>query len=314
MGISLDGVWWTDDELARADTDRRQGYKPTEMRHWVTADGAPGPTGEGGFRAEADRYHLYVAWNCPWAHRTLLMRIAKRLKGLISTSICVPLRNEQGWVFEQDGEYVDRLFGSAALHEVYTRGAPGFSGRVTVPVLFDIVTGRIVNNESTDIVRMLDDAFVEVAPESPSSYPEALRSDIDAWNATIQQDLNRGVYRAGFATTQDAYELAVSGVFKTLDLVESHLAEAAFLCGDHPTEADWRLLPTLVRFDPGYYSAFKCNLRRIADYPHLSSYARRLAELPSVSDTIKPDIYRRGYHSRSDARNPFGIVPVGPVA
>ena len=313
MGISVEGVWWTDDDLARADTDLRKTHVPTELRHWVTADGSPGPTGDGGFKAEAGRYHLYVAWNCPWAHRTLLLRTVKGLRDAISVSVTTPARNDQGWVFDAEGEYSDRLFGSAALHEIYSRGAPGFSGRVTVPVLFDKATGRIVNNESADIVRMLNGAFADVGPHSPDMYPQELRPEIEVWNALIHQDLNKGVYRAGFATSQDAYELAAATVFKTLDLIEGQLAEAPYLCGDRPTEADWRLLPTLVRFDVGYYSAFKCNLHRIADYSHLSAYVRRLADVPGVRETIKPDIYRRGYYSRSDARNPFGIVPVGPT-
>ena len=313
MGISVDGAWLTDEDLARADTDLRKTHVPTVLRHWVTRDGAPGPTGEGGFKAEAGRYHLYVAWNCPWAHRTLILRAVKRLQGLLSFSCTNPARNEQGWVFDPAGEFSDRLFGAAALHEIYSRGTPGFSGRVTVPVLFDKATGRIVNNESADIARMLNSAFAGIAPESPDCYPEALRPAIDGWNAVIHQDLNKGVYRAGFATTQAAYELAAKSVFKTLDLVEVQLAETPYLCGDRLTEADCRLLPTLVRFDAGYYSAFKCNLRRIADYPHLSAYVSRLANIPGLHETIKLDIYRRGYHSRSDARNPSGVVPVGPL-
>ena len=314
MGISVDGAWLTDEDLARADTDLRKTHVPTVLRHWVTPDGAPGPSGEGGFKAEAGRYHLYVAWNCPWAHRTLILRAIKRLEGLISFSCTTPARTDQGWVFDPAGEFSDQLFGAAALHEIYTRGAPGFSGRVTVPVLFDKATGRIVNNESADIARMLNNAFAEIAPESPDCYPEALRPAIDGWNAVIHQDLNKGVYRAGFATTQAAYEVAATTVFRTLDLVEAQLAKTPYLCGDRLTEADCRLLPTLVRFDVGYYSAFKCNLRRIADYPHLSAYVGRMAATPGLRETIKLDIYRCGYHSRSDARNPSGVVPVGPLS
>ena len=313
MGICVDGTWMTDADLARADVDSRKTRVPTELRNWVTADGSPGRTGRGGFRAKAGRYHLYVAWNCPWAHRTLILRIVKRLEGLIAVSVACPARTDQGWVFDAAGEYSDRLFGAAAMHEVYTRSEPGYNGRVTVPVLFDTAGGRIVSTESHHIVRMLNGAFAHIAPESPDFYPEELRPEIDGWNDLIYRDLNRGVYMAGFARMQDAYELAARAVFAVLDRIEAQLGTTPYLCGERPTEADWRLLPTLVRFDVGYYSAFKCNLRRIADYRHLPAYIGRLADVPGLRETIKPDIYRRGYHSRSDDRNPSGVVPIGPA-
>ncbi len=312
MGKLVDGQWITD-EIAAAAPDGRWTRAETLYRNWLTADGSPGPDGQPGFRAEPDRYHLYVAWNCPWAHRTLLARAFKRLEALLPISICAPRRTDQGWVFADDPAFADKLYGSHSLHEVYTRGDPSASGRVTVPVLWDLDTERIVSNESADIVRMLDTAFVDCAPQAPRLYPADLAGDIDRWNALIHPKLNNGVYRAGFATSQAAYDEAVTDVFETLDTIEAQLARTAYLTGDRVTEADLRLFPTLARFDVAYFGAFKCNIRRLIDYPNLWRFARAIYALPGVADTVKLDLYKRGYFSPSPKRNPHGIVPGGPA-
>lgn len=291
----------------------------TSFRSWITPDGSPGPTGEGGFPAEAGRYHLYVAWNCPWAHRTLLARVLKRLEGAISISVAKPRRTKAGWVYEPaEGEFGDPLLGVHALSEVYLRGDPGYSGSHTVPVLWDSVRETVVSNESAEIIRMLDSAFDRVVPEAEGAirlYPSddaALTERIDAMNERVYRTLNNGVYRAGFARTQSAYDEAVREVFASLDALDALLSTQRYLCGDQQTEADWRLFPTLVRFDVAYHSAFRCNQRRVVDYPSLWAYARELYQTPGVAETVRFDIYRRGYHSPSELRNPFGIVPIGP--
>lgn len=314
MGTMIAGVYHTDDDLTRTRADGEWQRARSVLRNWVTADGAPGPTGNGGFTAERDRYHLYAAWNCPWAHRALLARVVKRLEEVISVSYAAPRRTDQGWVFDPDSGYPDTLLGVAALHEVYARGAERYTGRVTVPVLWDRATGRIVSNESADIVRMLNTAFDGLSDgPAPDLYPEAFRGEIDRWNDLIYPTLNNGVYRAGFASTQSAYDTAVGEVFATLDEIETRLAENAFLCGDALTEADLRLFPTLARFDVAYHGAFKCNRRRIVDHPNLWAYARKLYAMPGISETVDFAIYRRGYFSPSAKRNPHGIVPAGPM-
>jgi putative glutathione S-transferase len=271
------------------------------IRHRITRDGASG------FPAEAGRYHLYAAWNCPWAHRALLIRVEKRLEEAITVSYARPRRTEEGWVYDAEGPYSDPLMGVAALHEVYARDADPYTGRVTVPVLWDKVAGRAVSNESADIVRMLNDAF-----DGPDLAPAGLRDEIDAWNARIYATVNNGVYRAGFARTQAAYDEAVREVFETLDEIEAVLSRQPWLCGDRFTEADLRLFPTLARFDVAYHYAFKCNIRRLIDYPALWAYARRIYHRPGVAGTVAFDIYKRGYFSPSELRNPLGIVPAGP--
>lgn len=314
MSSLVKGIWVDDaDASKKTKTDGSWQRSASLLRNWVTRDGAPGPTGEGGFKAEAGRYHLYVAWNCPWAHRTLIFRALKKLDGLIDVSWVRPRRTDQGWVFDVDGEYRDRLFGADALHEIYTRAVPDYSGKVTVPVLWDNQSGRIVSNESAEIIRMLNIAFVDVAPESPNYVPDNLVDEIDAWNDKIYNNLNNGVYRAGFASTQEAYDSAVQDVFATLDEVDEQLSKTPYLCGDQPTEADWRMLPTLVRFDVAYVGAFKCNIRRLVDYKHLWPYARRLYQHPGIAETVRFDVYKQGYYSPSPKRNPLGIVPLGPV-
>ena len=304
MGQMIDGQWVTDEGI-RAQKSGEFKRKPSLLRDMVS-------TGVGAkFPAESGRYHLYIAWNCPWAHRTVLMRALKGLQNHVSLSVAAPRRNDQGWVFDADRGYKDDLFGSKALHEVYAKGATGYTGRVTVPVLFDIKTNQIVNNESEDIVRILNSGFGDLANKT-DFYPEALQPQIDAWNERIYHSLNNGVYRAGFAESQQAYDAAVKDVFEILDRLEEQLGRTEYLMGDELTEADIRLFPTLVRFDVGYYSAFKCDHNRLIDFPNLWSYARQIYHIPGVKDTVFFNIYRKGYNSPSPKRNIHGIVPIAP--
>jgi len=312
MGLLVDGIWDKDATGDSVASDRFERSK-AQIRNWVTKDGSPGPTGGGGFKAESGRYHLFVAWNCPWAHRTLLMRALKGLQSHIPISVLAPKRTDAGWVFDPDIGYTDRLTGAAALHEIYTAGTEAYTGRVTVPVLFDTKTGKLVSNESAEIIRMFNEAFQDLADTQSDYSPAHLLPEIDDWNAYIYPKLNNGVYRTGFARSQAAYDEGVKDVFEALDRIEKVLATRTWLLGDQLTEADIRLFPTLARFDVAYWSAFKCNLRRLIDYPNLWAYARRFFALPGVAETVKLDIYRRGYHSQSEVRNPHGIVPLGPL-
>jgi putative glutathione S-transferase len=275
------------------------------IRHRITADGSSG------FPARPGRYHLYAAWNCPWAHRVLLARVEKGLEAAITVSHARPRRIGAGWVFDREGPFSDPLKGVAALHEVYAADAEPYTGRITVPLLWDRVADRAVSNGSADIVRMLNDAFGE-DHGGTDLVPDDLRDEIDAWNARIYRDVNNGVYRAGFARTQEAYDTAVHEVFAALDAIEAHLAGRTWLCGDRFTEADLRLFPTLARFDVAYHHAFRCNIRRLVDYPRLWAYARAIYHRPGVADTVRFDIYKQGYFSPSELRNPLGIVPAGP--
>lgn len=308
MGMLLDGVWRSDAEVARTDPDGAWRRAPAQLRSWITQDGKAGPTGQGGYTPAPGRYHLYAAWNCPWAHRALLARVELGLEDAIDVSMVAPRRTDQGWVFDPARGFEDALFSANALHEVYSRGKPDYTGRVTVPLLWDRATGTIVSNESADIVRMLNDGF----GGRIDLYPEALRSRIDAWNDRIYPKLNNGVYRAGFATSQAAYDVAVNDVFETLDRIEDTLTHQPFLTGDRFTEADLRLVPTLVRFDAAYFQAFKCSRNRLIDFPHVWAYARRLYHRPGIAQTVRFDIYRQGYNSPSPLRNPHGIVPARP--
>ncbi|MEM7541721.1 MAG: glutathione S-transferase C-terminal domain-containing protein [Pseudomonadota bacterium] len=307
MGMLIDGRWESDDVSSTA-KDGSWRRAPSSFRNWLQTSDAD----DSQFPAAPSRYHLYAAWNCPWAHRALLVRNAKGLTPHIAVSFAKPARSEQGWIFASDGEFRDRLFGVHALHELYTRADPGFTGRVTVPVLWDTETDKIVSNESADIVRMFNDAFARWTPGAVDLYPESHRREIEQWNERIHRTVNNGVYRAGFATSQAAYDEAVSALFETLELIERTLQQSRYLCGDDITEADWRLFPTLARFDVAYHSAFKCNLKRITDFPALWKYARQLYHWPGVKDTVRFDVYRAGYHSKSEKRNPHGIVPIGP--
>ena len=316
MGVMIDGRWTTDDDASKLvfDDNGRWLRPQSSIRHWVTADGSAGPTGEAGFRAEAGRYHLYVSYGCPWAHRTLLLRQLKGLTDHISVSMALPRRSDQGWIFSEDASGDgEACLGKHALWEVYAESHPGFTGRVTVPLLYDKSSGQAVNNESSEIVRMLNSAFNSAGGNDLDFYPVHLRDEIDAVNKRTYDGLNNGVYRAGFASSQAAYEEGFDLVFATLDWLDARLATRRYLCGDSQTEADWRVFPTLVRFDVAYHYAFKCNLRRLQDYEHLWPYTRDLYQTPGVAELVFPDLYKYGYFSISELRNPLGIVPKGPI-
>ena len=310
----VNGKWMADWQPVQA-KDEKGGFvrQTSSFRNWVTPDGSAGPTGEGGFKAEPGRYHLYVALICPWASRTLIGRKLKKLDEVISLSVVEPALSEQGWRFgDYPGSDHDTVNGATYLHELYSRADPAINGRATVPVLWDRKRGTIVNNESADILRMMNSGFGELADDSIDLYPAELREEIEALNARIYPALNNGVYRAGFATTQGAYEEAFAQVFAMLDELEARLGDGRkFLSGDRFTEADIRLFVTLVRFDPAYHGLFKCNLRRIADYPTLDAYVARVLAIPGVRETVDIDHIKRGYYSIK-ALNPTGIVPVGP--
>lgn len=310
----VDGKWSAEWHPVQA-TDAKGGFvrQSSGFRHWVTPDGAPGPTGDGGFAAEAGRYHLYVALICPWASRTLIARRLKGLEDAIGITIVDPRLGAEGWAFGgYPGAGEDRLNGARHLHEIYTRADPHYTGRATVPVLWDTRTGTIVSNESADILRMLNLGFGDLARDGIDLYPHALRAEIDALNAEIYPALNNGVYRTGFATTQAAYEEAFDGVFAMLDRLEARLAaNGPFLLGPAFTEADIRLFVTLIRFDAAYHGLFKCNLRRVADYPALSRFLRDALAIEGVRETVDIDHIKAGYYSIG-ALNPNGIVPKGP--
>ncbi len=313
MGFMIKGVYHEGEDVgANLPTGEFERTKST-IRNWITADGAPGPTGNGGFTPDKNRYHLFVAWNCPWAHRTLLTRTIKQLEEHISISVARPNRNEQGWIFDQSGEFSDPLFGFDAVHQVYSKDPIKYTGRITVPVLWDKKQNCMVSNESADIVRMLNTAFADISPNAPDLYPTRLAKEIDVWNEMIYAKVNNGVYRAGFASTQSAYEAAAIELFENLDAIDKHLSTHRYLCGDTFTEADVRLFPTLARFDVAYHYAFKCNLKKLSDYQNLWPYAREIYQMPGVADTVRFDIYKRGYFSKSEKRNPLGIVPIGPI-
>jgi glutathionyl-hydroquinone reductase len=281
-------------------------------RNWITPADPLSKNPASEFPAEANRYHIYAAWNCPWAHRCLLTRKFKRLEETISVSYAAPRRTELGWVFDSSAGYRDDLYNATALAEIYARDNDNYQGRITVPVLWDRKTEQIVNNESADIIIMLNNTFEDVAPRSINLYPENIRADIDDWNEDIYLNLNNGVYRAGFADNQEAYENAVGDVFDCMSRIETHLTSSRFLVGSEITLADLRLFPTLARFDVGYFGAFKCNLKRLIDFQNLWNYARDIYHTPGVAETVKFDIYKPGYFSPSEKRNPFGIVPLGP--
>lgn len=309
MGLLINGAWHAETPLV-ATKDGAFVRNESPFRNWVTADGAPGPTGEGGFKAEHGRYHLYVSLACPWAHRTLIFRVLNGLQDSIGLSVVNWLMLDHGWTFvEGEGVVPDPIQNARFLHQVYTAADPRFTGKVTVPVLWDKARGTIVSNESADIIRMLDSAW----GGGGRHYPEALREEIDALNARIYDTLNNGVYKAGFATTQAAYEAAVHPLFETLDWLEGILSRRRYLCSDTITEADWRLFPTLLRFDAVYAGHFKCDRRRIADYPALSGYLRELYQWPGVRETVNFSHIRRHYYESHRDLNPHGIVPVGPV-
>jgi putative glutathione S-transferase len=283
------------------------------FRHWITADGSGGSSGEGGFPAAPGRYHIYVSYACPWAHRTLILRVLKGLKQVISVSVVHPLMPAESWVFgDYPGSTPDHVHGFGRLRQLYDQSAPGFDGVVTVPVLYDKERRVIVNNESSEIIRMLNRAFDAWGRPDLDFYPEPLRAEIDAVNALVYENVNNGVYRAGFATTQEAYEAAYDRLFHTLDVLEARLSKRRYLVGDRITEADWRLFTTLVRFDAVYHGHFKCNRRRLVDYPSLWGYARELYQVPGVAETVRMDHIKLHYYGSHRGINPTGIVPKGP--
>lgn len=308
------GRWVSDWHPVQA-TDEKGGFvrQTSSFRNWITPDGSAGPTGEGGFPAEKGRYHLYVAYICPWASRTLIARKLKKLEEVVSLSVVEPALTDQGWRFgDYPGATRDEVNGATYLHEIYTLADPQVSGRATVPVLWDRKRRTIVNNESADILRMFNSGFGALADNSVDLCPQDLREEIEALNARIYPSLNNGVYRAGFATTQEAYEEAFHEVFAMLDELEARFADGRrFLSDDRFTEADIRLFVTLIRFDPAYYGLFKCNLRRLVDYPALKAYVGRVLAIPGVRETVNLDHIKRGYYSIK-ALNPTGIVPLGP--
>ncbi len=309
MGQLVEGVWKTDWYDTKS-TGGRFVRKDSAFRNWITADGGAGPTGEAGFPAEAGRYHLIVSYACPWAHRTLIFRRLKGLESLVTVSAVEPLMLEDGWTFAEP----EPETGARTAWQVYVKADPAYSGRATVPILWDRKRQTIVSNESADIIRMFNSAFdgLPGVDATLDFYPASLRDDIDRINARVYDTVNNGVYKAGFATTQDAYEEAVSALFDSLDWLEARLGETRYLLGDRITEADWRLFTTLLRFDPVYVGHFKCNIRRIADYPNLSGYLRDLFQHPGIAGTCDFATIKQHYYGSHATINPTGIVPAGP--
>ena len=312
MGELRNGEWVTGgfDTSNSGDFERQ----PTRFRNWITPDGAPGPSGDGGFPAASGRYHLYVSLACPWAHRTLIFRALKGLEGHITVDAVHPFMGADGWSFDSDfpGATGDRVLGKRFLREVYTEAEPRATGRVTVPVLWDRERGTIVSNESAEIIRMLNSAFDGITGNRDDYWPEALRGEIEAVNERVYETVNNGVYRAGFATGQGAYDRAVRALFESLDWLEARLSTQRYLVGDRLTEADWRLVTTLFRFDPVYHGHFKCNRRRLVDYPSLWAYARELYQVPGVAETVDFRHIVEHYHRSHESVNPHRIVPIGP--
>jgi putative glutathione S-transferase len=313
MGVMLQGVWQKEDGFP-ADAAGRFTRAASPLRNWITPDGAAGPSGRGGFAAESGRYHLYVSLACPWAHRTLIVRTLKGLTDTIGLSVVNWFMGADGWTFEPaPGVIADPIHHARFLHQVYAAGDPAYSGRVTVPVLWDRKTAQIVNNESSEIIRMFNSAFDGIGAWPVDFYPSDLREDIDTLNARIYETVNNGVYRAGFARSQQAYDEAVTALFASLDWLEGMLSGRRFLLGDRLTEADWRLFTTLIRFDTVYVGHFKCNIRRIADYKHLSRYLRELYHAPRIAPTVDFFHIKHHYYESHRHLNPGGIVTAGPV-
>ncbi len=314
MGLLIDGKWhdnWYDTEKTGGAFKRQE----SQFRNWITADGSAGPSGDGGFKAEAGRYHLYVSHACPWAHRTLIFRSLKGLADLIDVSVVHPDMMSDGWTFDTDfdGATGDRQFDLPFARDIYTRANPTFTGRVTVPILWDKERGTIVSNESSEIIRMFNSAFDGITGNTDDYWPENLRAAIEPINHRIYDTVNNGVYKSGFATTQDAYDAAVVPLFDSLDWIEEILSRNRYLTGDRVTEADWRLLTTLLRFDLVYHLHFKCNRRRIVDYPNLWAYTRELYQWEGVAETVHFDHIVRHYHYSHDSINPHRIIPINPI-
>ena len=316
MGMLIRGQLtedWLGEEISDGDFKRME----STFRNWITPDGSAGPTGNSGFAAEADRYHLYVSMACPWAHRTVIFRKLKQLENFIGLSIVESDMLDDGWSFsistDSDNKYTDHLYAYKYMHQLYTRADKNFTGQITVPVLWDKKLNTIVNNESSEIIRMLNSAFNALTEDETDYYPEQLRSKIDTINQPIYENINNGVYRCGFATTQDNYENAFNRLFNELDNVEHILSENRYLLGKQLTEADWRLFTTLVRFDSVYVGHFKCNLKRIADYPNLFNYLRELYQLPGIAETVDMNYIKRHYYYSHTSVNPTQIIPKGPA-
>jgi len=313
MGLLVDGKWvdqWYDTDA----TDGKFERSESQFRNWVTADGSAGPSGEGGFKAEPDRYHLYVSLACPWAHRTLIMRTLKGLESMITVSVVNPYMRDHGWTFVKDeGVVADPIFNAEYMHQIYTAADPKYTGRVTIPVLWDKKQNKFVSNESSEIIRMFNSAFDGVGAKAGDYYPEALRAEIDHINDKVYDNVNNGVYKSGFATTQQAYEEAVYPLFDTLDELEEILSKQRYLVGEQITEADWRLFTTLIRFDAVYHGHFKCNLKQIEDYPNLSDYVRELYQWPGIAETVNMKHIKEHYYRSHNTINPTEVVPAGPV-
>lgn len=310
MGLMINGKW---DNDATIPSDARGHFirEASRFRHWVTDDGSAGPSGAGGFKAEPGRYHLFVSPSCPWAHRTLIMRKLKQLEGIVSMSMADRPKSE-GWAYSQSiDDFQPCADGVFRLHQLYSATDPAYTGKVTVPTLWDRHRRTVVNNESSEIIRMFNSAFRAWTDVAYDFYPEALRDEIDRVNEFVYTHLNNGVYRAGFAQSQAAYEEAARKVFQGLDLLEERLGQHRYLAGERITEADWRAFPTLLRFDLVYYSHFKCNLRRVQDYPNLANYLRELYQWPGIKGTFDLDKIKEGYYGQRNV-NPTGIVPLGP--
>ncbi len=311
MGMLIDGEWkdvWYDTQSTGGRFKRSQ----SQFRHWITTDGFRGPTGESGFKAERDRYHLYASYACPWAHRVLIYLALKGLDSFIDVSFVHWFMGKNGWTFEQDKQHIvcDKLFNFKFLHQVYTKALPSYTGRVTVPILWDKKRQQIVSNESSDIIRMLNTAFDNIGAKPGDYYPKENRNEIDALNERIYHSINNGVYKCGFATSQHAYDEAIVPLFNMLDELELRLEKQTFLCGSEPLEADWRLFPTLFRFDAIYFSHFKCAKKRLQDYPNLWAYTKKMYHWPGISQTTNLDHARYHYFQSHSTINPSRIVPV----
>jgi putative glutathione S-transferase len=313
MGLLIEGQWhdqWYDTKKNHGEFVREQ----SQFRNWITTDGQPGPTGGGGFAAEKDRYHLYVSYACPWAHRTLIFRALKNLENIISVDVVHPFMMENGWEFDPTKpEFSDSLFHSRYLFEIYQKALPRCTGRVTVPILWDKKQNTIVNNESAEIIRMLNSAFNVITGNTDNYFPNQYAKEIDDINQFVYDNINNGVYRCGFATTQEAYEQSFDALFSALETIEKRLAKQQYLIKDVLTEADWRLFTTLIRFDVVYYSHFKCNLKRIIDYPHLHRYLKQLYAIPKIAPTVHFDQIKQHYFFSHKHINPTQIIPKGPL-
>lgn len=312
MGLLVDGTWhdqWYDTDSSQGRFER----STAQFRNWITATGEAGPSGRGGFKAEPGRYHLYVSLACPWAHRTLIFRKLKGLEEMITVSVVNPLMREHGWTFDPaEGVIEDTLHQSKYVYQLYLRANANYSGRVTVPLLWDKQQDTVVSNESADIIRMFNSAFDQTGAINGNYYPLSIQNEIDKINSVVYEQINNGVYLSGFATTQSAYEEAVYPLFESLDHLEQRLSSSRYLVGNQITEADWRLFTTLVRFDPVYHGHFKCNIRKISDYPNLSEYLRELYQWPGVAETVNLQHIKEHYYRSHTQINPTQVVPVGP--